>query len=710
MAANFEAKIATPLTAAMETAGAVVQSKMLDFISGQEGLQLAGLLYLVAIAAGILIFASGGNYKWGRYLLVGPTLFMFLVTVRTETDGTEWSWGSKDFSRETVEYALKGIQKNEDAASANISTVFHVWNAMMSETIHTLITLFRFDTSDNNFNFISKLERYMSKWNFSHIHDPDLKALIHLVLIPECKEYFYAQHEVSRVVTLPQQRNAQEEFLSKAKKAPIINFLPETHHSKFSREFWEWANKNEFTGGSYSCDTLWNDIVDLLKKDMTEVVRMETEGNSVAEQDESISREMLNRKMGEYVGRMRNVVDSDDGGENAAALYAVNWIIARSLALEMNSMDRFSRTHLKDNASAIHMEASGQELAGGSAGYTPQSSASLQQFYQTEEYGFRSLYVTAAMSMPYLQGLGLLILSATFPFFAILLIVPGRAAGIFTWFGLWAWIKLWDLGYAIVTMIDNMLYSMFPKGPNISDQDLNQPGLAIVKAFEVDPNYSYANYYMIISTCLLAVPVVTGVFVKGAGNELINIFHTSLSDYSYKIAGGVMSFARAEQAQDALRQLQKVTEKAVDKAYLLADQEAKSNGLYDRYIRQSQIVGLLSSANNLLTFASGTAASAFKAHMESKRDQTRAIIAARREELKAEALYSVRKNEARYYANIANLSRYYSHELSTQVLPAREKFGREIAGEYYNTGKVLDAIKGKLLHHAADASQIKQSK
>ncbi len=709
MAGNFEAKIATPLTAAMETAGAVVQSKMLDFISGQEGLQIAGLLYLIAIAGGLIIFASGGNYKWGRYLLVGPTLFMFFTTVRTESDGTEWSWGSKDFSRETVEYALRGIHKNEDAASANISTVFHVWNAMMSETIHRLIHLFRFDATDNNFNFISKIENYMSLWNSSHVTDPDLKALIQLVLVPECKEYFYAQHEANKIVTLPGLREMAESFLAKKKEGVVIKILPETHHGRFTRDLWNWAEKNGFTGKAYSCDSLWNEMVNLLKKDMEEVIKQAIEGTAVSEQDESISRELFNRKIGEYVGRYRGKVEVEGvGGGDRATLYAVNWVIARSLALEMNSMDRFARSHLRDNASAMEMEQSGQEVPGLSGGYAPRSSASLQQFYQTEEHGFRSLYVTTALSMPYLQGIGLLILSATFPFFAVLLIVPGRAAGIFTWFGLWAWIKLWDLGYAIVTMIDNMLYSMFPRGPNITDQELSQPGLAMVRAFEVDPNYSHANYYMIISTCLLAVPVVTGVFVKGAGNELINIFHTSLTDYSFRIAGGVMSFARAEQAQDAARSVQMINERAIHGADLLA--KAESGGLYDQYARQSAMIGFLDSVSKTPgSFISGSA-NVMKAHYESRREQTKAVIDAKRAEKRAEALFKVRENEARYYANAANLARYYSHELSAQAPPYREKFGRELAEQYYNTGRVLDALKGSLEGFIYNSTGAKEAK
>jgi hypothetical protein len=700
MAAGFEAKIATPLTAAMETAGAVVQSNMLDFITGQEGMQLAGLLYLIAIASGIVIFVSGGNYKWARYLLVGPTLFMFLTTVRSESDGTEWSWGNKEFTQESVEYALRGVGRNADSSSAQISTVFHVWNVLMSEVVHTLIHLLRFDATDDNFNFISKVERYMQLWNFSHITDSNMKDLIQLVLVPECKEYFYHQYEVNKEVNLGPNRLNSEAYLRNAIHKHSITLLEERQHSRFTREFWDWAREKELLGKSFSCDALWKELVSFIREDVEEVIRQEIEGHSAVGQDENISRQLFARKILEYVGRKRNAVDSPisaDEVDDAAIRFGINWVIARSLALQMNTMDRFSRSHLRDNASAIHMEATGEEIPGGSAGYTPRSSASLQQFYQSEEYGFRSLYVTAALSMPYLQGLALLILSASFPFFAVLLIIPGRAAGIFTFFGLWAWVKLWDLGYAIVTMIDNMLYSMFPRGPNISDQEMNEPGVAILKAFEVDPNYSYANYYMIISTCMLAVPVVSGVFIKGAGNELVNVFHTSWSDYSFRVAGGVMSMARSLQAQDTMRRTQIEREQVFARSTVTADAHSRREGLYLKSSMYAMGIGAL---QPLLGHGNFQVVEALKADLSARKERVDALIQARRNEYQSIGLYEYRKNKGRYMSNVANLSRYYSHELAMDAPPDQAIQARQLAEQYYDSTKLIDAMK-KILTDAA---------
>jgi hypothetical protein len=703
MPEGLTAKMGTPVSAAMETAGAVVQSQMLDFVTGEQGLLLGGLLYLIAIASAIIVFAGGGNYRWGRYLLVGPTLFMFLTTVRSESDGTEWSWGQNEFSTEAVEYALRGIVDTGEGGGgdARVSTVFHFWNVFMSEVVHSLINLLQFDTDDNNFNFVNKVEKYMGFWNFSQIQDPDLRMMIRTVLAPECSEYFYHLYESNKVVTIERVKQQARELAEQKKDLPIFTALDDTQHSRFSRDVWEWMKLHNLTDTTHTCDSLWKELLKILKVDVAEVVESGVKGSLAHEQDEEISKEVFDRKIGEYVGRYRGKIKTSQLGNDAATLSAVNWIIARSLALELGTVEKYSRTHLRDNASAINLEDGGAEVSGGSSGYTQNSSASIQQFNQAEEHGMRSLFITAAMSLPYVQGVGLLILSATFPFFAMLLIIPGRAAGIFTWFSLWAWLKLWDLGYAVVTMIDNMLYSMFPRGPNISDDEIENLGLAMVKAFEVDPNYSYATYYNIIATCMLAVPLVSGVFVKGGGNELVNIFHNSWSDYSYRISGGVMSFARSMQAQNVMKSLQELRDEEFRKATIQGEAEAKKQKLYSQLLSLSVQSGVMGAIAGI----DPTGAAAIqKADVDARRESVREQIRAIKKNSQDKAMFRIRQNEARFYGNVANMSRYYSHELSQGDLPYRSELGRELAKNYYDVGKVIGAVVGQGEKHVKTAT------
>ena len=130
-----------------------------------------------------------------------------------------------------------------------------------------------------------------------------------------------------------------------------------------------------------------------------------------------------------------------------------------------------------------------------------------------------------------------------------MVVIPGRAGAMFTWMGLWAWVKLWDLGFAVVMMLDDILYTMMPRAPNLSGNEIMDPGAAWQRVMSVDPNYAAATYYNIIATCLFAVPLATGVFVKRGGGELMNIVHSSWQAKANGLGASAGTFVRALQAQ-----------------------------------------------------------------------------------------------------------------------------------------------------------------
>lgn len=64
-----------------------------------------------------------------------------------------------------------------------------------------------------------------------------------------------------------------------------------------------------------------------------------------------------------------------------------------------------------------------------------------------------------AMMMPYLQGLLLYILAIGYPFACIMIIAPRCGKIMFTWASFWVWAKLWDLGFAIVSILERSVWS-----------------------------------------------------------------------------------------------------------------------------------------------------------------------------------------------------------------------------------------------------------
>lgn len=140
---------------------------------------------------------------------------------------------------------------------------------------------------------------------------------------------------------------------------------------------------------------------------------------------------------------------------------------------------------------------------------------------QNEEWRERSKIMVAAGQMPYYQGIALYFLAILYPFFAMLLLVPGKHSGFLMWFMLWFWVKSWDFGYAVVQMLDDVLYSIFSHNLN-ANTGVTWNGLsvdlpaAVWAMREADPTFQLATYYSIIGVCLHSVPVVSSMLILGS--------------------------------------------------------------------------------------------------------------------------------------------------------------------------------------------------
>lgn len=128
--------------------------------------------------------------------------------------------------------------------------------------------------------------------------------------------------------------------------------------------------------------------------------------------------------------------------------------------------------------------------------------------------------MSVALSLPYYQGLGLYFLSLAFPFAALLLLVPGQHGGFFTWFMLWFWLKSWDIGYAVVMLLDDILYSLFVTALNkqtgaAANQLSADLAIATLSMRENDPTFHLTTYYNIIGIALMSIsPLTSHFFLK----------------------------------------------------------------------------------------------------------------------------------------------------------------------------------------------------
>lgn len=127
--------------------------------------------------------------------------------------------------------------------------------------------------------------------------------------------------------------------------------------------------------------------------------------------------------------------------------------------------------------------------------------------------------IGVVQSMPYYQGIILYFLAVLFPFFALLLIIPGKHSGFFLWFILWFWAKSWDIGFAIIMMLDDVLHAIFVQGLQASGASTGlerELSLAALSLQEQDPTFQPAVYYTIMNVAFKSIPIVTSYFIIGA--------------------------------------------------------------------------------------------------------------------------------------------------------------------------------------------------
>jgi hypothetical protein len=144
--------------------------------------------------------------------------------------------------------------------------------------------------------------------------------------------------------------------------------------------------------------------------------------------------------------------------------------------------------------------------------------------------GLRTKIFSFARELPYWQGTLLYILAVIYPMWAFVVLVPGRAESFLLFPLLWLWLKSWDVGFALATIFEKVLWNLMPNvGVPIKDQFFNDvqnsalPDL-MAEAMKVDPFYHVHTYYWILSLVVLSIPTVTGSAILKAKKSILSSF------------------------------------------------------------------------------------------------------------------------------------------------------------------------------------------
>jgi hypothetical protein len=73
---------------------------------------------------------------------------------------------------------------------------------------------------------------------------------------------------------------------------------------------------------------------------------------------------------------------------------------------------------------------------------------------------------TWSMMIPYIQGVLMYLMAIAYPFICMMILIPGRSKALLTWLSFFVWTKLWDIGFAVVMVLERSIWAMLGNGPN----------------------------------------------------------------------------------------------------------------------------------------------------------------------------------------------------------------------------------------------------
>ncbi|MBL7662188.1 hypothetical protein JNK13_05490 [bacterium] len=250
-----------------------------------------------------------------------------------------------------------------------------------------------------------------------------------------------------------------------------------------------------------------------------------------------------------------------------------------------------------------------------------------QQTYTS--YGLRQAIFSAALTFPYFQGVILYLLCIVFPFMAVVLVMPGKAESIFTWFLLWFWVKSWDIGFAVAMVLEKVLWNLMPHYDVLEKTSLTAipPEDILTHALSGDPIYHINTYYALMAMSIMSTPVLMGFgILKGRAAILSSFTHavSQTADESKELGEGryavkVMNMNHA--AMTAFKNAAGLSARSRDLAYSdLAPwgesgrgktNESSDGGAVTDHARQSGMIrGVSSGAGEVMSSIPGLAGKA----------------------------------------------------------------------------------------------------
>lgn len=712
----------TLVGASLETVGHYMQAQLLDVFALGIGDTFAGFLYVLAGMGAILILAIGGNYKYGLWFLFGPAVFFALTSVRVPSTGPVWQFGTRELPQDRVVESIDGVfaegfalaSESGEAIPTDVSWFFARWNQVSSSIVQAFVSIVNGTGNYTDLHFVEQGSRYNALFNQS-IRDPELQTLTQLLMVQECGNYFtqrmllYADeiNEPQRLELERQLRAGTAQSVSLATYPNISSYIAGQDADVRAR-IRESIGDGSTPWGSMTlnCDQVWGVVVELTRAHARLIFAEIYGRNTGTELDELPILESRRRLLEKFIlqqeewlaedqehyGNLNPLAESpQERTDGIATSYLINELAGRMLLREMSHVDpnivqsdfgRYPVTTLAGDSpeqwNTLHED------------HEDDVARAIRRFSAGVEYQGKGDFLTSMLALPYVQGVALFFLAITFPFFALSVVIPGRHSGILMWMSLWFWIKSWDFGFAVVMLVDRLLYMLLPHGPPLGEADMGDSGRLFKELLTVDPSYSVFTYYNLIAVCLAAVPALTGVFVQRGAGPLISTIENTFANYGGRVGSSMGLFQRSIIAGTNTRRAHTSLLNYAGEASRLAalDPEVAS------YFTQAGVYGAIQESLQRGTF-NGITAEIAKLGLNA--DQQRALAT-------GTSLYNARVAQLMWQR-----SRWYDHQKLYSLSVGDGLFSRHNSLDYAGVGSNLIGALAHSVHPHIDQEASEQA-
>ncbi len=506
------------IAAAMETAGVFAQAEVLQTFRG--GLEnLAALCYACAIAGGLLTDALFGQYRQALYFLIGPPLFFFVISTTQNVNGVEVKNGDR-VTPGSIEDQIRFLDRYVNDAQfdqgAEVSFLFYGIDRVVSSVVQGIVSVI-IDTKNKDDLLYKTRERVLSWTLLSSPPSAGFNKIVALATAGECAEVSHRTFEMLKHRIDSTKRSIDDDNLDDIGKNLKRLYDEEKTRPRFllDHETATYLSDDPKTQAEYeqypvSCEQMWTYLHAVAINHAEDRLDINSYIGS-GDKDPNIPWDRVEADVREALG-----------GEAAAREVLAAYMVKNAMARTSHANfigDSFNRVQFNAERSAGVFEDS----------------------VEIHRFGGHLKVQFFARSIPYIQGLLLYILAASFPFFAVFLVMPSRASTFLVWLSLWIWVKSWDIGFALVDVARGILW-MFTRGsvdrfapgtaPNANmvstPLDWTRPETLFAFIADNDPLANQNTYFTIVAILILAVPLLTAHFCLGAGT-LWGVFSANIS-------------------------------------------------------------------------------------------------------------------------------------------------------------------------------------